>query len=292
MVLSSDFDRRDKLLIIHADDVGMCHSVNMATFLGFQNGVVSSCSLMIPCPWILEAAGFFKSNPNYDCGIHSTLTSEWRLYRWGPVSPENEVSTLLDEQGYLYMDAKDAAKASGKEVEVELRAQVKKAFELGLHPSHLDTHMGTVFFRPDLLEIYMRVALDNGLIPMLIKPVKEVLERAREMGMEISEDIVRKVLESGIPVLDNLIDSTLGSNLQERIEWFRSTLKSIGPSTLTQIIVHLGLPEEEIKAIMPSHMERYLDYQLVTSKEAFQIIEELGFTLIGWKDLAFKGGKV
>ncbi len=290
MPLTGGFDRNDKLLIIHADDVGMCHAENKATFLGFQNGVVSSCSLMIPCPWILEAVEFFKENPDYDYGIHSTLTSEWRLYRWGPVSSTSEVPTLLDEQGYLHKEAKDAAKASRKEVEAELRAQVKKAFDLGLQPSHLDTHMGTVFFRPDLLETYVKVALDNGLIPMLIKPTESAFEVAKQMGITISEDLVSRILKSGTPMLDNFIGITFGSDLQERIKWFRHVLKDIKPGTLTQIIVHLGLPEEEMKAIIPSHgvtsnVDRYLDYQLVTSKEARQIVEELGFTLVGWRNL-------
>lgn len=114
MVLTSRFDPRDKLLIIHADDVGMCHSENIATFLGFKDGVVSSCSIMMPCPWALEAAEFFKNNPHYDYGVHSTLTSEWKLYRWGPLSLRGEDSTLIDSQGYFYRDAFDAAKASKK----------------------------------------------------------------------------------------------------------------------------------------------------------------------------------
>jgi len=290
MPLTGGFDRNDKLLIIHADDVGMCHTENKATFLGFQNGVVSSCSLMMPCPWILEAAEFLKENPDYDYGVHSTLTSEWRLYRWGPVSPKSKVSTLLDEQGYLHREAKDAAKASREEVEAELRAQVERAFELGLHPSHLDTHMGPVFFKPDLLETYVRVALDNSLIPMLIKPTDSAFKVAERMGIVISEDLVSRILKAETPMLDNFIGMTFGSDLQERIKWFRNVLKDIGPGTLTQIIVHLGLPDEEMKAIIPSqgvtsHRDRYLDYQLVTSREAKGIVETLGFTLVGWKDL-------
>lgn len=282
--------REDKLLIIHADDVGMCHSENAATFLGFQNGIVSSCSIMMPCPWILEAAEFFKENLDYDHGVHSTLTSEWRLYRWGPVSSKSEVPTLLDGQGYLHREVKDAVKASREEVEAELRAQVKKAFELGLNPSHLDTHMGPVFFRPDLLETYVRVALDNGLIPMLIKPTDSAFEVAKQMGIMISEDLVNRILKAGTPMLDSFIGITFGSDFQERIKWFRNVLKNIGPGTITQIIVHLGLPDEEMKAIIPSqgvtsHIDRYLDYQLVTSREAREIIESLGFTLVGWKDL-------
>jgi predicted glycoside hydrolase/deacetylase ChbG (UPF0249 family) len=290
MALPSGFDQKDKLLIIHADDVGMCHSENMATFLGFQNGVVSSCSLMVPCPWILEAVEFFKENPDYDHGVHSTLTSEWRLYRWGPVSSKSKVPTLLDEQGYLHKEAKDAAEASREEVETELIAQVKRAFELGLHPSHLDTHMGPVFFKPDLLETYVRVALNNGLIPMLIKPTDNAVELAKQMGIMISEKLVNRILKSGMPMIDNFIGITFGSDLQERIKWFRNMLKDIKPGTLTQIIVHLGLPDEEMKAIIPSHgvtshTDRYLDYQLVTSREAKEIVESLGFTLVGWKDL-------
>ncbi|MEM3747081.1 MAG: polysaccharide deacetylase family protein [Thermoproteota archaeon] len=290
MPLTGGFDRNDKLLIIHADDVGMCHTENKATFLGFQNGVVSSCSLMMPCPWILEAVEFFKENPDYDHGIHSTLTSEWRLYRWGPVSSRSEVPTLLDEQGYLHKEAKDAAKASWQEVDVELRSQVKKAFDLSLRPSHLDTHMGIVFFRPDLLETYVKVALDNGLIPMLIKPSDSAFEIAKQMGIVISEDLVSRILKSDTPMLDNFIGMTFGSDLQERVKWFRNVLKNIKPGTLTLMIVHLGLPDEEMKAIIPgqgvtSHVDRYLDYQLVTSNEARQIIDELGFTLVGWKDL-------
>ncbi|MEM2087576.1 MAG: polysaccharide deacetylase family protein [Thermoproteota archaeon] len=290
MVLPSVFNQKDKLLIIHADDVGMCHSENMATFLGFQEGIVSSCSLMMPCPWILEAVEFFKENPDYDHGIHSTLTSEWKLYRWGPVSSKSQVPTLLDEQGCLHREAQGAAKASRQEVEAELRAQVEKAFHLGLRPSHLDTHMGPVFFRSDLLETYVKVALDNGLIPMLIKPTESAFEVAKHMGIKISEDLVNRILKSGVPIVDNFIGITFGSDLQERIKWFRSVLKDIEPGTITQVIVHLGLPEEEMKAIIPSHgvtshVDRYLDYQLVMSKEARQITDELGFTLVGWKDL-------
>ncbi len=98
MILTSNFDPKDKLLIIHADDVGMRHPENMATFLGFKEGIVSSCSMMMPCPWVLEAVEFFKNNPHYDCGVHSTLTSEWKLYRWGPLSLRSEEPTLMDDQ--------------------------------------------------------------------------------------------------------------------------------------------------------------------------------------------------
>lgn len=166
----------------------------------------------------------------------------------------------------------------------ELETQVRRAFKLGLKPSHLDTHMGVVLLRPDFLETYLRIALDNGLIPMLTRPIMEAIENAGQAS-GISRETIDKILKLNVPILDGLLDSTQGSDLHERIAWFRNMLKGIKPGTLTQLIVHLSIPDEEIKAITPSYMERILDYQLVTSKEALKIVEELGFTLIGWRDL-------
>lgn len=278
------FDKNEKLLIIHADDVGMCHSENRATFEAFENGIVSSCSIMVPCPWFLEAVEFFRRNSKYDHGIHSTLTSEWKFYRWGPVSPKDKVTSLLDEEDYLWRNAEAAAKAKIEEIKLELESQVKKSLNFGLKPSHLDTHMGVVYLKPEILESYIKVALNNNLIPMLVRPSSEVITRAKETGLPIQE-IIEVISSSNLPLLDNLITGTEGSNLQERLKWFRSILSTVKPGTINQIIVHLGFNDEELKAITPSYMERYLDYKLVTSDEAKKLAEEYKITLIGWKDL-------
>ncbi|MGB9758441.1 MAG: polysaccharide deacetylase family protein [Thermoproteota archaeon] len=283
--MTQSFDKNEKLLIIHADDVGMCHSENRATFEAFENGIVSSCSIMMPCPWLLEAVDFFRRNPKYDYGVHSTLTSEWKFYRWSSVSSKDKVTSLLDEEGYLWRSAEAAARAKVEEIKNELETQVKRSFNLGLRPSHLDTHMGVVYLKPEILESYIKVALNNNLIPMLVKPSSEVIARAKEAGLAVQE-IVKIITSSNLPLLDNLITGTEGSNLQERLRWFRSVLSKIKPGTINQIIVHLGLDDEELKAITPSYMERYLDYKLVTSDEAKKLVEEYKITLVGWKDLS------
>jgi len=285
---SYGFDSNEKLLIIHADDVGMCHSVNRATFEAFHRGILSSCSLMIPCPWIMEAVEFFKENTHYDYGIHSTLTSEWKFYRWGPITPKEKVPTLIDDQGYLWSNASEAAKARVEEVETELRAQVKRSLSFGLRPSHLDTHMGVIYRRPDFLRAYIKVAIDYNLKPMLVKLSSEIAREAiREMKVKIPKGLILEMEKLGVPLLDELYTKIPGLSLQEKVKGFRSILTKLRAGTITQVIVHLGFDNEELKAIIRGkhYIERYLDYKLITSPEALKLIEEFNVTLISWRDL-------
>ncbi|GIX06576.1 MAG: hypothetical protein KatS3mg115_0979 [Candidatus Poribacteria bacterium] len=138
-----------RVLILHADDLGMCHEGNAAGREALEAGTVSSGSVMVPCPWFPEFAAWARERPEWDLGVHLTLNSEWRGYRWGPVASSSEVPSLLDEEGYFYRDTRSLVQnARAEEVERECRAQVERALRFGIRPTHLDTHMGAALPAP------------------------------------------------------------------------------------------------------------------------------------------------
>src|SRR6185503_14822291 len=151
--------RDAKLLIVHADDLGMAHSVNAATIKAFESGLVNSGSIMVPCPWFSEIAAYARANPQADLGLHLTLTSEWTSFRWGPLTSKDRVSSLLDKDGFFYpLETEAASHADPKEVELEITTQIERARAAGVQPTHLDSHMGTLYQNKALFEVFLRVA--------------------------------------------------------------------------------------------------------------------------------------
>src|ERR1700675_2217583 len=134
-----------KLIIVHADDLGETHAVNAAAIKALESGTINSASLMVPCPWFPEMADYAKSHPDVDFGLHLTLTSERVYYRWGPVASRDKVPSLVDEHGYFHHDWKPTTRINPKEVDLELRAQIDRAYAMGIRPTHLDSHQYRLF---------------------------------------------------------------------------------------------------------------------------------------------------
>jgi chitin disaccharide deacetylase len=117
------YPRDSKLLIIHADDMGLAHSVNTACIKAFDNKGITSGSIMVPCPWAPEIEAYVKDHPGLDVGIHLTLTAEWDLYKWGGMTPSDKIPSLLDKNNYFFPTVEELGKvAKGEEAEKELRA--------------------------------------------------------------------------------------------------------------------------------------------------------------------------
>jgi len=152
-------------MIIRTDDAGMSHSVNMAIEKLIATGLPVSVSVMFPTPWYQETVDILKRHPNVSVGIHLTLNSEWKNYRWGPILGRSAVPTLVDGDGYFFATSEALHKNNPnlREVENELRAQIDRALTSGLKIDYVDYHMGTVTRYPEFREIVERLAREFGL---------------------------------------------------------------------------------------------------------------------------------
>jgi chitin disaccharide deacetylase len=257
-----------RLLMIHADDVGMSHSVNAASSEAMLKGMVSSSSVMVPCPWFPETARWSREHPEADLGLHLTLTSEWAVYRWRPVAPQDQVKSLMDDEGFMWRSVEQVVKnAVPAEVERELRAQIERARRFGMKPTHVDSHMGTLFADPRFFEIYTRVAKETGIIPMLPGPTPEILEEAK-----------------GFLILDRLVTTLNARTLPARKEEFRELVRGLRPG-VTELIVHLSGDDAEIRHITGNWERRYHDYQIVMDPELKAFVRAQGVQLVGYRPL-------
>ena len=272
-----------RFLIVHSDDAGMSHSVNRATIDAMENGFVSSCSIMVPCPWFPEFAEWASQHPEKDFGIHLTLNSEFGKYRWGPVSGRDQVPTLVDQHGYLHASKEEViAHARPAEVEIELRAQIERALHAGIKLSHLDTHMGTVISTGDMLEIYVRLGLEYNLPVMMIRNIDPFIALGYPDLVKKNAEYIRILEARGLPPIDYLFQFYEGKDHAARQERYLKTFQNLKPG-VTQMIIHCGYDDAELQGITGSHFLRDDDRRVFSDPAVKQKIESMGIEIISWQ---------
>jgi chitin disaccharide deacetylase len=266
-----------KLLIVHADDLAVAHSVDTASFDALDKNAVTSASVMVPCAWLTEVASYAKDHPGADLGLHLTLTSEWKIYRWGPVESKDKVPTLLDPAGYLWSEVAPAAQnIKPEEAEREIRAQIEHAAAAGIHPTHLDTHMGTLLATPELFAVFVKIAHEYNL-PFLAPRFPG--EGNKLLSLLSERDVILDAVVMANPALHSV----------EWKDFYLNAVKSLKPG-LTEMIVHLGHDDAELQAVMVDHPAygaawRQRDYDFVTSPEFKRALQENNVILVKWMDL-------
>ena len=278
------YSRETKLLIVHADDIGVSHSENSATIVAMEKGMVNSGSIMVPCPWFPEIAAYASAHPDADFGLHLTLTSEWRLYKWGPTLPRNQVPGLVDARGYLYGSVEDVGKhASVQEVEQELRSQIERAKEFGITPTHFDTHMGAVMARPEFIQVYIKLGREYK-VPVLLN------------GDMLNTDAAIRSLKSYATEKDIVVDKVWMAKDEDyeggpdgMVSYYTKVLKSLLPG-LNCILLHAAYDDAEMQAITErkggfGSTWRQADFNFFTSNECRRMIREEHIQLITWREI-------
>jgi predicted glycoside hydrolase/deacetylase ChbG (UPF0249 family) len=272
------FGRDAKLLIVHADDVGMTHAVNAATIKALETGSVNSASVMVPCPWFPEIADYAKTHADVDFGLHLTLTAERVYYRWGPVAPRDKVPSLVDENGYFRHDWTADTRIEPKEVEQEIRAQIDRAYAMGIRPTHLDSHQYRLYQNgKDLFDVLVRVAHDKKL-PFFV---------VRDWFAE------HPYLEAGLGPADIVIDHTVtidpGVQPEKWADFYTTAIKNLQPG-VTEFVIHVAFANEEMTAATRERDTwgaawRQRDFDYFTGAEFRKLLQDEKIHVVTWRQL-------
>ena len=312
------FPKGKKVVIFHVDDCGMSYSSNMGAIKSIENGLATSCSIMMPCPWAPSFIRHIKNSPvEYDAGLHLTLTSEWKDYRWIPVAGKDNVPGLTDEEGCMWHSVEQVvANATADEVEKEIRAQLQRALTMGLQPTHMDSHMGTIFASPAFLERYIKVGIEHqipvmfpgGNNKLLIESLNNSLvEKLKKEGNWTKDTVLpapalaiqartlgKTVWGGGLPVLDDL--HTISGDWKPEgkttpEEWgkykaqqFIDVIDRMEPG-VAMLIVHSSDITDVFKHISGSGGSRLADMDAMMDKDLKEYVEKNGIILTTFKEL-------
>ncbi len=260
-----------RLLILNADDFGMCNSTNEAIMGVLRAGLVRSTTLMVPCPWALHALHFLTDHPEIPFGIHLTVISDPLDYRWGPVTPREKVPSLVDRLGYFYnFEAMPVLRARARldELEVEFKAQIETVLSSGLKPTHLDWHALRFGDRTDILDLMIRLAKEYGLAQRVI-----------------GQPFIEKLQSQGLPTIDyDFLDSS-GIDPGSKPARYAQLLREL-PAGLSEWAVHPGLDNAELLALEPAgNHVRQADFDFWTSQPAKELVKEEGIILLDYRAL-------
>lgn len=280
------FPAGKKILILHADDAGMCEEANIAAERYLETGQIQSAAVMAPCPYADEFIKWAKDHEGLDVGMHLTLTSEWKDYRWGPVSDPEEVPGLVDPEGKFWHEVPGVVQhATAAEVEKEIRAQIDKAITMGYQPTHIDTHMGTLYGHPDYVKAFLKVAGEYQ-IPANAIDLSDsaVAAHFKASGYPITDETVKAMAQYTLPKLDFFTSVPHGNTYEEKREHFFNLVRSL-PAGLTEIIFHPSIESDNLKSITNSWQQRVWEAELFADPVVHEFFKDQDILFTNWIDL-------
>ena len=274
-----------RVIVIHEDDVGMTHGANTAFSELSAMGACSAGSVMAPCPWFPEAVGMAAANPTLDLGVHLTLNSEKKPYRWRPLTSPPSSAGLTDKDGYFWADVPSVRKNAAPEaVEAELRAQIDAVVATGIDVTHLDAHMGAVMM-PEFVEIYYRLGKDYNLPILLVKDLRRFnpMSYAGAALTEAYDSVVVRARAAGEPIFDLVVESPWGRRTDAETAYRRMFAEI--QDGLTYLSLHFNKPGD-FEAIEPDHAHiRTEEYAVFKSGLVAELVAAHGVEVIGMRQI-------
>ena len=271
------YSENDKLLIIHADDLGLEESVNLTSFESLKKNTVTSASVIMTTEKIDEVADFSELNPSLDLGVHLTVTSEWETHKWGGILHNKDITSMLNDNNHFYWNKRKFIKFSDlNEIRNELQAQIDLAVMMGINVSHIDSHEGALFFDPDIFKMYLNIAKKNDLLAFV--PIQA----------SVHFDKYFPKPDHAI-IFDQFFMAEAGIKADEMEKYYLDIIDNLKPG-LSQIIVHFGLNNDKMKDITKGKINygslwREMDYRIFNSKKFIKSLEENNVKLINYSDL-------
>jgi len=274
-----------KVLVLHAHEMGMCYETNSAIARLLQAGIIRSASAMAPCPWFADAADWSSQHAEADLGLELTINSEFDSYRWRPIAGDPLVATLLDSNRFFWQTTiQTMVNASAEDVERELLAQLALARSSGLRPTHLTTHLGTLVTRPDLIEVYLRLARQQWIPAMVVEVTPEHIERFRRQGFPLPDDLIQLFEDYPLPKLDDLRIMPPADTYEEKKQALLTVIRDLPPG-LTQIALRPAAESDALKRITPDWQQRVWEAQLLADKDVQAALHGDDVVLTDWRDI-------
>lgn len=299
------FPKGKKVVILHVDDVGMSFDSNKGAIDAMTKGVANSCSVMMPCAWVPGFVHYLNEHSEMDAGLHLTLTSEWKDYRWSPLSGKAIVPGLVDSEGAFWRGVEEVVRhATADEVETEIRAQIDRALKMGFKPTHLDSHMGTLFASPAFMQRYLKIGLEYQIPVMFPGGHNTLISKQTSLDMKQIRAVGKTLWDGGLPVLDDLHNESYGWTLKnkevkatkpviqkEKTRYYINALATLKPG-ITMVIMHCTYPTEIFSYISDSGLTREGDLLAMMSPELKNYILKEGIILTTWRELMERRSKI
>jgi len=280
------FPKGKKIILLHSDDAGMCEEANIAVWSYSLKNHVQSAAVMMPCPNAEEMVEWAKKHSDADVGVHLTLTSEWKNYRWPTLTDPAKVPGLIDKEGKMWRSVQEVVQnATPKEVENEIHAQIDKMLKLGYKPTHIDTHMGTLYGSPDFAKEFFETAVKYNIPANAIDlSNKEVAEHYRAAGYPINDEMIQYLESYPLPKLDNFSSVPHGKSYVEKLANFMMLVKSLKPG-LTEIIFHPSIATDNLKSITGSWQQRTWEAEMFSDPVMHQFFKDNDIEFTTWREI-------